>query len=707
MPNYVFKRPTSEYTTHISPVSDYIKQAATYVQAMRRIPYKDAVVLVKKALKTYKLNNPVVKYKSRADNGDRVIKEDKILDYIKDTLDNGEILVPSFTAYDHPSKKKSIHSNFLSTNIAKRKQDKHNQFKYKQAGDKTKANYYNILQKIRKIYNNSLSGAYGSQSTILFNPSAHFTLTSITRCVASIGNAITESIIAGNKHIKSPQILLNYITSIITHVPSCDVERVVIKHNLYRPSVDDVMDALLYSSRNYWEDEVYENNVKKYLEQLSDIQLCTILYVNDLFHIKKYNETFVKDLLSNMSKKIYGHCEDPIGVIKKAPEGIANLANHIWYTELKGLEADYDKLYIKDRVLIENIATSINNITNVMLENKLFFRTFFTTSILPIDIAYIRDMLRDAIVLSDTDSTCGSYDHWVNWYFGADRYSPEAIALSAATMTINTQVMDHNIKLFAKNMNIADEMADLVKMKNEYFWPVFIATNVSKHYFATIWTQEGNVYAEPSLEIKGVHLIASAVDQSTVKLANNMMEEILKIISSGDKISLKKYVTQVADVERDILSRIKTGDLELYRREKIKEKDSYKKDEEDSPYFHHLLWEASFGKKYGSAGMPEYNVIRIPTTLKTKNMFNAYLESIEDKELSNDIKNHMDKNGKDTLGTFRIPITIVATSGIPEEIKLVIDEKRIVTDICNILYMLLESIGFYRKEFMLVSEMGY
>jgi hypothetical protein len=105
--------------------------------------------------------------------------------------------------------------------------------------------------------------------------------------------------------------------------------------------------------------------------------------------------------------------------------------------------------------------------------------------------------------------------------------------------------------------------------------------------------------------------------------------------------------------------------------------------------------------------MPEYNVIRIPTTLKTKNMFNAYLESIEDKELSNDIKNHMDKNGKDTLGTFRIPITIVATSGIPEEIKLVIDEKRIVTDICNILYMLLESIGFYRKEFMLVSEMGY
>ena len=305
------------------------------------------------------------------------------------------------------------------------------------------------------------------------------------------------------------------------------------------------------------------------------------------------------------------------------------------------------------------------------------------------------------------DSTCGSYDHWVNWYFGADRYSPEAIALSAATMTINTQVMDHNIKLFAKNMNIADEMADLVKMKNEYFWPVFIATNVSKHYFATIWTQEGNVYAEPSLEIKGVHLIASAVDQSTVKLANNMMEEILKIISSGDKISLKKYVTQVADVERDILSRIKTGDLELYRREKIKEKDSYKKDEEDSPYFHHLLWEASFGKKYGSAGMPEYNVIRIPTTLKTKNMFNAYLESIEDKELSNDIKNHMDKNGKDTLGTFRIPITIVATSGIPEEIKLVIDEKRIVTDICNILYMLLESIGFYRKEFMLVSEMGY
>ena len=57
-------------------------------------------------------------------------------------------------------------------------------------------------------------------------------------------------------------------------------------------------------------------------------------------------------------------------------------------------------------------------------------------------------MLRDSIVLSDTDSTCGSYDKWVNWYYGEDVFHAESIGIAGAIMTINNQIMDHFIKVF-------------------------------------------------------------------------------------------------------------------------------------------------------------------------------------------------------------------------------------------------------------------
>jgi hypothetical protein len=316
-------------------------------------------------------------------------------------------------------------------------------------------------------------------------------------------------------------------------------------------------------------------------------------------------------------------------------------------------------------------------------------------------------MLRDAIVLSDTDSTCGSYDYWVEWYYGNMRFSQEAIAIAAAVMTINTQVMDHNIKVFAKNMNIQDDLVELLKMKNEFFWDVFVATNVSKHYYARTITQEGNVYKEPIPEIKGVHLIASTVDQSITDQGNKMMNEIFEIATSGNKIDLKEFVTRVANIERSILDRIKNGDIDIYKKERIKDKDSYKLDEEDSPYFHHILWNSVFAEKYGSSGNPEYNVIRIPTILKTRKAFNTFIDNMEDRDIATKLKTVMDNAGKDNLGTIRLPIAIVGSIGVPEEIIPAIDFKRIILDNCNMLYTILESIGFYRKPDRLISELGY
>ena len=86
---------------------------------------------------------------------------------------------------------------------------------------------------------------------------------------------------------------------------------------------------------------------------------------------------------------------------------------------------------------------------------------------------------------------------------------------------------------------------------------------------------------------------------------------------------------------------------------------------------------------------------------------NDYLDNIEDTDLRDRLKACMARYGKDIISTFRPPAVIVNDSGLPEEIVKAIDVKRIVFDNMNMIYLKLETIGFYRKFNRMVSEMGY
>lgn len=703
MDDYIFKRPSEEYKLNLSPVSNYVEQTSYFISKELNIDLKEAKSLVMKELKKHNIKNPIVTYKFRQDNGDMVIRKDKLTDYIKEAIDNNEVIVPSFTTYMHPSKKKSIHADFLSINIAKRKEDKHNAFKFKQLGDTEKSLYYNTMQKVRKIFNNSLSGAYASKSTILYNPSAHYTLTSITRSVASIGNAVSESVVAGNKQFKDPEVVINYITAILTNINKDTVEYCIDRYKLYIPTPEEVMDTIIYSSKYYWRDDVVEKDILSYLNKLEPYELASICYTNDLWHLRKFNEGFVKDMLTNISKKVDSLTDDPT-YLYKAPEGVATMVHVICSGEIKGMNVDYKEL--AGQPIMWLLASTSKHATEELIKYKLLFRTFFTTDVLPTSIAFIKDMMRDAIVLSDTDSTCGSYDKWVDWYYGNTKFSDEAVALSSAVMTINTQAIDHNLKIFARNMNIENSLVELLKMKNEFFWPVFVATNVSKHYFADTTIQEGNVFKEPELELKGVHLIASAVDQTIVKRIHNMIKEVNKKISNNEKISLREYIVKIADIERELLTKIKQGSTDIYKKDKIKEAGSYKQEKTLSPYINHMLWEEVFAEKYGSPGEPTYMVIKIPTTLNSKKSLNDFLETIDDITIKDKLKSFLTKYKKEAMGTFRPPVSIISTKGIPEEFINAIDYKRIVEDNLNAAYLFLESLGFYRGRFLL-TEVGY
>ena len=699
----IFKK--KEYITDLNPVNSYIEQMSNLIATQCKIPVATANKLIKETIKEYGVKNPEVKFKKREENGDVVVNELPLTHYIKDSIENNEVIVPSFTAYLHPTKNKSLHAEFLNINIVKRKQDKKNAFKYKQLGDMDKYIYYNTLQKVRKIFNNSLSGAYASKSTVLNNPSAHYTLTSMTRSVASIGNAITESFVAGNKLFMTPEITANYIASVISNISKSKIEAAINKYNIHIPTTDEVMDMILYSSRLYWRDETKENVIREIVDSLEPYQKVGVMYVNDLHHLKKYNPELVKTMLFGLSRKVLTGSTNPLESITKCSDGVRNLAHLICSKEIKGKNIDYNKLIGDELLLI--LGSTADNINNVFNKYRLLIRSFYVTNMLPINIANMKDAVRDAIVLSDTDSTCGSYDKWVEWYYGNLKFTHEAVALAGAVMTMNNEIMDHNLKIFSKNMNIEDKLSDLLKMKNEFFWSVFVTANVSKHYFANTIIQEGNVYKESDLELKGVHLIASAGDQDVVATAHNMIKDIMHTLEEGKKLDIEKYINIVVEAETNLLKLLNEGNINIFKKEKIKDPSSYKdKNKAKTPYFYHLFWKEVFSESYGYPGEPQYMVLKIPTKFETPKMMKDYLETMEDRDIAEKFTKCISKYKKDKIGIIKVPVAIAGGRGIPKPIINMINKKKLVTDSLNVFYIVLETIGIYRKPDLMISEMN-
>lgn len=718
----VFKHDISYYTNDINPIKDYIDQASVYVSKTKNVSIEEAKKKVMTAIKKYGVKNPIVKYNGRKSNGDMEITTTTLTNYIESAKANNEVMVPSFTCYIHPSKQKSMLGEFMLKNVKERAVYKKLAFKYDMArsDDKEEQKKFNILaanynsvQAAKKRNNNGASGAAGSKSTHLYMKSIHYSLTSMTRGVASTGNAISESFIASNKLFMTPDVVMNYITSIITYVDMNKVKECVEKYNFNIPTIEDVMDNIKHCTDKYWNIPEALEKIKNYVSKLTDMERTAVLFVNDFKSIAMLNMDWCRNFLLSIARPIESDPElktkeDMLKAIDNTPEGIMSMVHHICMEDIRGIMVDY-KSDDLDFNILTKLAATAKYVSEELTKNKLLFEAFFTTKIMPCNIANIKDMYRECIVLSDTDSTCGSYDWWVRMVFGEDRYDAAGVGVFALVMTMNTQIMDHHIRIFSGNMNIDKERVPLLKMKNEYFWYIFATLNASKHYFADTAIKEGMVFRETRPEVKGVNMIAGNISEYFRNKSKAMMKKIKEELKSGEQLDIYDYIKEVADIEREIIDKVNKADLSVLKLDKIKEPKSYKlAEKERTPYLHHMLWNEVFKNKYGDPGEPDYHVVKVPLITDSKKAMEDFLTASEKEfpDFVTKLKSFLAKYDKTDLGTFRPPFNVVKGTGIPKEFIPAIDYKRIVNDNCLVFYYILESLGFYRKKDVLISEMG-
>jgi hypothetical protein len=699
----IFFKSAEHYTDKLDPIREYIKQLSSYISVRHNIDIAKAKEIATSIVKE-NIKDKTVRHYERLENGDRQITSTPLLQYIYNTIKQNKILTPTFTTYQPKSTHVSVLSQFINRNVKARSLAKKVAQKAKATGDTDLFLSKNSEQNNMKIYNNSLSGAFAQESCILHNPTGHSTLTSITRTITGIANACNEKLVAGNRFYSKPIDVLNDIVYIAT---TCNLEEIALavqKYNLYIPTIEDTVNVLKYSSDLYFISQAYyDTYIIPYLSKLSPLHLAAICYCGDLYHIRKYNSDFLLEFTKKLiEKKVQANTDDVVDKLYKVNENILNFVHQIYYSEVKGKGKDYTKML--DNNLAGSIYATSQNVVKAIGEYRDFFRAFFLNNILPCNGHALRYMRRRAVVLSDTDSTCFTLDNWVKWYNGSFNITDETIAASCSVGFIASQVIIHQLALFSSFMNVDKEDINKLTMKNEYLWLAHVPASVSKHYFAYTVMQEGNVFSEPEIEIKGVHLKNSAVPKTIIADAKDIMEYILKSVANNEKVSFNKVLKRIIDLEKEITDSIHNNETKYLKKSKIKNKEAYSLDETKSPYQRHQFWEDVFKPKYGSVELLPYDVVKIPTTVTSRKNIKEWVDSIEDKGLGARLQDWLVKYNKDRLETIYLNEGYVLAYGIPQEIKQVIDVNRIVLDITIQHRLILETLGVLIDGDRLVSE---
>jgi hypothetical protein len=712
----LFTHPDAGYVREVAVHEYYVQDAVKYLTTMTGASEIQARDWIKAQLTTggkFEFKSPGVEYLDREENGDRVSKRTTLYNFIQHSLRDSEIIAPTFTTYVSPKKQKSLLSLYVEENIARRGKAKKEMFAAESAGDLVQMAVKEVEQKGKKLANNAISGGHVSPSTPLYNKTAHSTLTSTCRVTAGYGNANNEKFLSGNRHYHNYQVVLNNIVAIINNFDKQKLQAVIDKYGIHLPTAQEAGECVAYSSRMYWWDRKHARIVQELLEKLSPLELAAFVYSGDAFHLRKHNHALMYTFLTRLSNRVVGEHPEPMRVIKQAPESYVNLAHQLCRAEMAGEGKEYKALSQTPEGLakLQTLACTIENVADVIYEYRDLIETFWMPEILPASVAYFPESIRRTALTSDTDSTIFTVQDWVQWYNnGVFEFNDRTHGVYVAAVFLASSTITHVLAKMSANLGVIPEHLGKIQMKSEFSFDVFVPTQLGKHYFACISCQEGNVYKDLKWEIKGAQLRSANAPREIVESAKTMMQEIINTVLANKKISLKYYLTWVADIERKIATSLLTGQLDYLRSGSIKDAGSYAGEAEDSPYQNHFLWNEIFGPKYGMMTDPPYDTYKVSVTVDKPSKLKAWLEAMEDKALAERIRNYLGKNEKIGFGTFHMPKEILHSSGIPKEIIEVIDIENIQADICRLFYIVVECIGYYAmgdKMRRLLSKSGY
>jgi hypothetical protein len=609
------------------------------------------------------------------------------------------------TVYQNPNVEKSVTAIYIAENIKKRSKSKKEMFAAKEAGNNSLHAFKKNEQQTHKIKNNALSGAHCSDSTVLYLDTIHSSLTSTCRSAAGYGNANNEKVLSGNRHYWSAEIVMANILAVTNHVNFEEFAQAMQQYDLIAPSIDETMECIQYSTDFYWRDRGKTDQLHRLVSGLSDLERAAFVYTGDLYHLAKHNPQVVRTLLEEVATIPDDTVENCEQYVKGLTDEMGAMVSLLCGKFMGGKNiSSFDDLTKETQNLL---GATAKRLTETLEHYRLLIKVLLVSDVMPASMANLPNIIRRNAITSDTDSTIYTVQDWLIWYDGKISFNEQAVNIGHAVSFLSSASITHILAKMSANMGVAKDQLHQYQMKSEFYFPVFALTSRAKTYFAHVGAQEGQVFTEPDLEVKGAVLKGSASPKFVMDDADALVNEILETVASEKKIQLTPILERVAKIEQTIIDSIKRGETFYYKRSEIKTADSYKLGESNSPYMHYLLWTDVFADKYGAIESVPYRAIKVSIDADSKTDFTRWIDSFDDPAIREKLLIFLKKHGKDKLTTIQVPQAIAETSGIPQEIVNGVSYRKVVSNLLEPHYVLLETLGFYTiddNQLRLVSD---
>lgn len=695
-----FTKKAEDYTRDINIIEAAVNQLTIILSRTYDRPYQEVKDWIIDEMKNgnRRFVDPVMRYLEQDENEDRHPKEMRFSQYIREAMSRGLIMAPTFTQILPPDQKKSMLSSYIEVNLKKRNEEKKKQLDASNRGLSFKESLHKNNQNNKKILNNAISGNHRSIHSILYDRPIHPILTSCCRIANGSATNNNDRFLMGNRYYHHPDVILANIASIIELTEWDKVRDAVDTHNLHKPSVDEVIEVIKYSSDLYFESPAEGNPlVRKFVEALSEYERAAVVYTGDIYHLAKYNPKVVRDILDSMVKRpeiiVENHLdwlnhvdEDTHAQIKvRFPEIVKK--EHLWHPEVEA-HPDYP--------LIGSMACQIYTCFDYYKE---VIDTFFMSKNIPFLISDAPNLIRRAGVGGDTDSAIFTVGPWAVWYNGNDDTNYDNMLLAEAMALLVSETTTHNLATMTVNMGVTDPREVFrLSMKNEFLFPEFMLSSRAKHYAALQKIQEGVIMDNPKLEKKGVEYIASNSPEEIRVDVDRTITELLQKSMNGELISLEQLLKRVAKWEHHIYESISNGETTYLKAARVKEEDGYTKEAEKSRYAQYMMWEAVFADEYGASLEPPYSALAFSIIPNTKAKTKKWLDSWKDQERATRLGTFLEEINRDKIGELLLPEENIMSYGIPEEILKVIDVRKIVAKATSPFYLVLESLEYYLQD---------
>lgn len=683
----------TEYTRDQDPVKVWVKSQTRLIAALYGYPEEYVENWVKNSIRpdgASPFYDRQVAYIHQTSPGNRELKKGSFYQYQKIARNEGFVLSPSQTAYLDPVKHPALTAMFTDRNAKLRGVYKKTGQDAKVKGDKKKAGKFNILQQKKKEVNNSFSGANSSWYNALCNASGHQSLTSTCRSATSYANITAERFLAGNRMYVNEQVVLQELNNACILADHETIMAVVAEYGLKIPTHDDVYNCAHKSFNKYFKSQRIENEIRLFITTMDEASRAAFVYLGDLYHIDQLNPEFVEGLFGQMYQFAELNQEPCEEYYPEANDDIRALVFSMLREMTKGkLYKEFDE---KEKNVVNN---TIKAFCIFMKKYDFLISGLWRMNYLPSGMAYLRTMLREVILTSDTDSAIMTMQYWTKRITGSYNFNNESYLISFNLVYFVSEAVANSFGKMCANMGVPPTLIDELGAKNEYAFTVYCLSEAMKHYYAEKALEEGRVLPEPELEKKGVGYISARHAKNIgVEHDEYIIKDIIGKVKEKVYLTREDVLERPMRIEKETRDTIRSGGI-VYQSSDIKTAESYKQLENNATFKQYLMWNTVFAPVYGVTDEPPYSAYKVPVALQKKRHIQAWIDSMEDRAIAARMKKFLEDNKIESMSAILVPMQIAEMRGIPKEVVKAVDEKRAVSQIMGPFYLALGGLGFF------------